>query len=976
MQPVNKFLQGILTDDGGRFFRVLERCGDVRFHSDADSRLRTKSRDNRFNRHVIYRDHLLTTHPQIPEWFAEALIESVRYFHHLMIGTKLAHYEITSHLGTGGMGEVYQATDSKLGRSVAIKVLPAAFTRDVERIARFEREARALASLNHPNIAAIYGVEESGDRKFLVMELVPGETLAERIKSGPIPLDETLGIAKQIVDALEEAHEKGIIHRDLKPANVKIKPDGTVKVLDFGLAKMGGTQTAGPVDESPTITGNTQAGVILGTASYMAPEQAMGKPVDKRVDIYAFGAVVYEMVTGKRLHSGSNITEVLASVIKDEPRWVEVPPRLKKLLRRCLEKDPQQRLHHIGDVMELLEEEAPATATVLPAVAGMSRRWLWPGIAALLALVAAVGWWAPWRGAEKVEALRFPIPETDKFKLTEGATPSVSPNGKWVVFPAAGTDGLPRLWLRALDTVEVRPLEGTESANGLPPPAYWSPDSRFIVYGATPGVTAPGKLMRQDISGGPPQAVCNVSGSVGGVAWSRDGTLVFADNGKRSLQRVIAAGGEPVTAVELPPTETRHMFPQFLPDGRRFLYFRATGSNETMGIYIGSLDAAAAEQSKKPVLLTNRQAYYSPTGGGYLVFLRDRTLFAQAFDADTATLSGDPSPIADQVASFAPAFAAQFSLSENGVLAYNAGPATNTSQLWILDRSGKRSRPVGDPGFQGNPEISPDGNRIATTRTDLNNASSNIWVTDLTSGRSTKVTYGNGRNDYAVWSPNGENLMFSSNRNGVMDLYLKKADGSGEERLILKTPEDKWATSWSKNGHLLFQSVNAQTGTDIWVLPQPESGKSEPVSYLKTKFEEGLGRFSPDGRWVAHVSRESGPQEVYVRPFDPQRVTESADAGRSVISRNGGSNPRWRAAGKKLFLFYLSSEQRISSIAVDGTKPYVTQGDIQVHTNPRPVIGYDVSADGSSFVSQDFGSNDGSKGQLTVVTNWQAVLKN
>jgi eukaryotic-like serine/threonine-protein kinase len=875
-------------------------------------------------------------------------------------GEHLGPYEIVEMIGKGGMGEVYRARDTRLHRDVAVKVASNRFNE------RFGREARAIAQLNHPNICTLFDVGPN----FLVMELVGGETLAELMKAGPIPLAESLRIARQIADALDAAHEKGIVHRDLKPGNVKIKPDGTVKVLDFGLAKLGNTPTAPANDESPTITmAATQAGVILGTASYMAPEQAMGKPVDKRADIYAFGAVVFEMVTGKRLHRGSSVTEVLASVIKEEPKWEKVPSRVQKMLHQCLEKDPQKRLRHIGDVMLLVEEE-PSPAASVQKSSGQ-RPWRWPAVALLLSAVAALGWWAPWRAAPKLEALRFQIQETNQFKLTEGANPSVSPDGRWVVFPATGTDGIARLWLRALDSLDAHPLERTESGNGIPPPAYWSPDSRFIVYGLTPGPFSPGKLMRQDISGGPPQVICDVLGAVSGAAWSTDGTILFADNTKRSLQRVSASGGDSSTAIELPTSDLRHLMPQFLPDGRRFLYFRATESSDTVGVYLGSLDLPPSEQSKKPVLFTNRQAYYSRVAGGQLVFLRDRTLFAQPFDADTAVLSGNPAPIADQVASFAPAWAGQFSISDTGVLAYNSGPANSSAQLWIVDRSGKRMQSVGDPGLQESSEFSPDGKRLAATRTDPANGTSNIWVTDLANGRSTKITYGTGRNDSPVWSPDGESIIFSSNRNGVMDLYLRKADGSGEERSVLKTPEDKHATSWIGN-HLVFMTNSAQTGFDLWVLSNPEKGNSQAVPYLKTKFMEVAGRISPDGRWVAYTSNEAGQWEIYVRPFDAQRITESAASGRWLVSKGGGSDVRWRSDGKELF--YLSPELRISSISVDAAKPYQTQGDSHTLTTPRPINEYASTGDGSRFASVEYGGDGGSKGQLTVVTNWHAAL--
>lgn len=563
-------------------------------------------------------------------------------------GDKLGPYEILSFIGKGGMGEVFRARDTRLNRDVAIKSSVEQFT------GRFEREARAIAALNHPTICHIYDVGPN----YLVMELVEGPTLAERLSQGAIPLEESLNIARQIADALEAAHEKGITHRDLKPGNIKIKPDGTVKVLDFGLAKMGGEPMM-KSDESPTITmAQTEAGMIIGTAAYMSPEQAKGKVVDHRADIYAFGVVLYEMVTGKRLHDGETTTEVLASVIKEDPSWNKVPPQLHRLLQRCLEKDPHKRLRHIGDVMALVDESGPGVQIASPPHTKERRKWLWAGIGvAVLALAATVAFWAPWQSPSNAPSIRFEIQQTAAMTFIHGGYPMVSPNGKWVVLPATGSDGVTRMWLRALDSVEVRPLAGTESANNLPPPVFWSPDSRFIAFSFTPGPFADGQLKKLDISGGPPQILCDVSGAVSGGTWNRDGVILFTANRTPSLFRVSASGGvaTPVTALDQSHGETAHRYPHFLPDGQHFLYLRVVTDPQRMGIYAGSIDAKPQEQSLKPILLGDRQAMYAASQSssfGRLLFLRDTTLFSQPFDPSRLELSGEPVPVTDQVGPF------------------------------------------------------------------------------------------------------------------------------------------------------------------------------------------------------------------------------------------------------------------------------------------------------------------------------------
>ena len=712
--------------------------------------------------------------------------------------------------------------------------------------------------------------------------------------------------------------------------------------------------------------------MILGTAAYMSPEQAKGKPVDQRADVYAFGVVLYEMVTGQRLHRGETTTEVLASVMKDEPQWNRVPAQLQRLLRRCLEKDPQKRQRHIGDVMALVDESPAVAATAATPQSGGRVRWpLWVASVAALAAIAALVYVAPWKPASEVAAIRFEIQPTADVKFIDGGFPMVSPNGKWVVFPGTSADGTTRMWLRALDSVEVRPLIGTESGNAFPPPVFWSPDSKYIAFSSTPGPFSPGQLKKLDITGGPPTAICNIAGAVPGGAWNKDGVIVFGGNAGPGLFQVPASGGDPkpLTLVDRQNKEAAHRFPQFLPDGRRFLYLRASSDLNRQGVYVGSLDAKAEEQSVTRVMATNRQAVFAPSadgGLGRLLFLRETTLFAQPFDPAEASLKDGPTPVTDQVASFAAATAGLFSVSETGVLTYRVGPGANEGQLSWFDSAGNFTGSVAK-GNYGNAELSPDETRIAVTEFDSQSGASNIWVFDLQRGSRTKVTFNAGRNDFAVWSPNGDRIVFASNRNGFMDLYEKNADGTGEERLLLKSDDEKQPTSWSRDGRYLLYNM-AGPG-DIGVLPL--EGERKPFPFLHTEFPEGQAVFSPDGRWIAYTSLESGSPEAYIRPFTPEKGSESGAGGKWLVSNGGGQRPRWRGDGKELYYVSPAPQQ----FAVDITMGSVPRPGVPRRLFAVPLLNnYTVTADGKRFLRVS-ASGGASASPFRVVTNWQAGLR-
>jgi Tol biopolymer transport system component/predicted Ser/Thr protein kinase len=881
-------------------------------------------------------------------------------------GEKLGPYELVALIGAGGMGHVYRGRDPRLDRDVAIKVSQERFSE------RFEREARAVAALNHPNTCHLYDVGPN----YLVMELVEGPTLEEQLKQGALPLEEALNIARQIADALEAAHEKGITHRDLKPGNIKIKPDGTVKVLDFGLAKRHSTPTM-PADNSPTLTAQdqTEAGVILGTAAYMSPEQARGKPVDQRADIYAFGVVVYEMTTGKRLHHGETTTELLASVIKDEPPLDKAPVQVRRLLRRCLEKDPQKRQRHIGDVMALVDD-MPAASALVPAKPARKTRRIWLGVALSgLVFAAAIGVWAPWRAQPNLQAVRFQLQPSEKMTfLPVGGNLALSPDGRWAVFPALGPDNVARMWLRALDTVEVRALPGTESPNGLPPAVFWSFDNRFIAFNSNSGPFAPGQLKKLDISGGPAQVICDTTSSVSGGAWNRDGVIVFGLN-NGGLRRVAASGGvsTPVTILDVSRSEIAHQAPQFLPDGRHFIYQRRSNKPEYTGIYVGSIDEKPEAQNLKPLMVTDRQGRYTaPLNGspGYLLFQRDATLFAQPFDPTRLELSGDPVPVADQVGSFAAANAGLYSVSQTGVLVYRVGAGGDLRQLNWLDSGGKPVGAFAERATYRNLSLSPDGTRVAVAQLDSGSGNSNIWVLDISRGTSTRLTFGAGRDDFPIWNPNGRSIVFASNRAGHMDLYEKAADGSGVETLLIKSDEDKAPSSWSRDGHfLLYTNLSPKMREDLWMLPL--DGDRKPVLFLSTPFGEDGAQFSPDGRFVAYVSDESGTYEIYVRPFSPGKGGENASGGKWMISKGGGVYPRWRSDGKELF--YLTTS--IQQMAVDINTGKTFQAGIARRLFQALLLNqFDITADGKRFlVAQPEGSN--ALTPFTIVLNWQAGLK-
>jgi Tol biopolymer transport system component/predicted Ser/Thr protein kinase len=871
----------------------------------------------------------------------------------LSAGDRLGPYQILEPIGAGGMGVVFKARDTRLDRIVAIKMSNEQFTE------RFEQEARAVAALNHPNICTLHDVGPN----YLVMEYIEGES-----PKGPMPLDEALRIAHQIADALEAAHERGITHRDLKPANIKIKPDGAVKVLDFGLAKVE-APTSGSSEHSPTFTiGMTEAGMIVGTASYMAPEQARGKPTDKRADIFAFGVVLHELITGRRLFGGEDAGEMLAKVIRDEPDLSDAPPSVRRLLAECLQKDPRKRLRDIGDVWRLLGEAPPGAGSTAapdgwPETPGSGKtNWLWPAVAAFLVLCTGALAFVHFRESPpEAIPMRFGIAPPPKSTLDAFA---LSPDGRKLVFNLRGADGRSALWLRLMDSLQARELPGTQGANLDP---AWSPDSQSIAF------MAEGSLKKLDISGGSPQTLASYSNPATGICWGRQDVILFSSG--RLIHRISASGGEPspVTALDPQKGELGQGRPFLLPDGKHFLYFRLMPKADQSGIYSGSLDAKPGEQAQKRLFDSATGVVYvtSPAGGGVLLFLRGQALMAQPFDSTRLELTGHAVQLADQVSTNL--FDGLFTVSDNGVLAFAATGGSNRQLTWF-DREGKILGHVGEPAPRDELALSPDGTRVAEGRSD-DAGKWVVWMLDVTRGASTRLTFEGGGAGNATWSPDGAEIVYAPDGGNSRDLYRKPASGAGQGELLVHSEETKTPQDWSRDGRfLLFLQREKNTGTDLWALPM--QGDRKPFPYLTTPFAKTQARFSPDGRWVVYTSIESGIKEVYVQPFP------AASGGKWPVSSGGGSQPRWSRDGKELFYFAPdSSLMEVSVGAGGGTfEPGVPKALFRA-----PVLGgsggapnvawrWDISPDGKRFLMNTT-LDDAATAPVTVVLNWQSGMK-
>jgi serine/threonine protein kinase len=868
-------------------------------------------------------------------------------------GTRLGVYEILSLLGRGGMGEVYRARDTKLGRDVALKILPATFTNDPDRLARFRREAQVLASLNHPHIAQIYGLDEVNGTQFLVLELVDGESLDKRLAGGQIPVDEALGIAKQIAEALEAAHEKGIIHRDLKPGNIALTQDGNVKVLDFGLAKA--TENAAgaslSVTNSPTITSPammTGVGVILGTAAYMSPEQAKGRPADTRSDVWAFGCVLYEMLTGKRTFDGTDVSDSLAYVLTREPEWTALPPGVpedaRRVLRRCLQKKRHLRLDSMHDVWLDLHDAAVAQeANDAQPVAKLrtSAGFAWTA-AALLTIIAIVeGLWLRSRTLSTrppPAEMRLDVstpPTTDPLSL------ALSPDGQKIVFVAMSSDK-PILWLRRLDGTSARPLRGTEYAS-MP---FWAPDSHAVGYFANSRIEA------IDVDSGSIQRITSFAIVPAGATWNADGVVLFPRVPDSPLFRTSVNGGIETPVRNLEPQQVGQRDPVFLPDGRHFLYYVA-GDPRSRGVYVGELNGGGSSR----LVDADSAAVYTSTG--HVLFVRHGTLFAQPLDSERWQLTGSPRAIAENIAFGGAANATALSASAAGPIAYRTGSTGGRRQLVWFDRSGHRLSSVGDAGSYGPAymSVSPEGQRIAVQRSVDGNV--DIWVLNLDRAGAVRLTTNPLPEIAPVWSPRGDRIAFGRASGSGFDLYQLLIDG-GEEPL-LKSAESKQATDWSRDGrYVLYRALNAATGWDVWALPL--GGDRKPFPLMQSPFDERDAQFSPDGKWVAYQANDSGRFEVYVQPFP-------APGARIPISTAGGAQVRWRQDGKELF--YIATDGALMAVSFDAAhvgKPaplFLTHvGAFQDISLPH----YIASSDGRRFLMDTVVEEDAAP--VNVIVNW------
>jgi len=896
----------------------------------------------------------------------------------LSTGTRLGPYEILTPLGAGGMGEVYKARDTRLDRTVAIKVLPEHLSQKRQLRERFEREARAVSSLNHSHICALYDVGQQGDVDYLVMEYLEGDTLAQRLKKGPLPLDQTLRYAVEIAGALDHAHRHGVVHRDLKPGNIMLTKAGA-KVLDFGLAKV--HAAAVPDVTQPTNT-LTEEGVILGTLQYMAPEQLEGKEADARSDIFAFGAVVYEMATSKKAFEGKSRASIITLIMSAQPapiaKWQPVSPsQLDHVVAKCLKKDPDERWQSSQDLKTELQWVADRGAEIgVPthvAQHGKNRELAWALAAVVFFVAAAALALVHFRErSRQVQAVRFTVSPPEKSSFD--AAMALSPDGTRLALVVM-SDGKQSLWIRRLDSVTAQPLAGT---NGADYP-FWSPDGKFVAFFANR------KLMKIEVAGGPATSLCDaLDGRTG--AWNQDGVIIFPGGGPSGggmpLHRVSAEGGTstPVTTLDLSRKEDTHRYPQFLPDGRHFLYWaQSLAKLDNASIYVDSLDSKPGSSHRKRLFNSNWKPAYVPAtngNGGYLLFIREGTLMAQHFDPDRLELSGEALRVAERVTDPDPNSLASYSVSGNGVLAHWT-TSSATSQLAWFDHTGNLLGMVGEPGrYINSPSLSPDQKRLIVERLGKDSENSDLWLFDLSRKTGSRFTFDPGVHRQPIWSPDGTRVVFASNREGVFKLYAKAANGIGGEQPILKANSDAFPWDWSRDGRfIVYGEVDPKTRADIWVLPLEDGRK--PFPFLRTEFNELPAAFSPNGRWLAYASDETGKAEVYVRTFTGQAETE-ATGGKWLVSTNGGDMPRWRGDGRELY--YVAADGKIMELDVKSSatfeagspRPILQTSDASILNTSMTL--FHVTADGQRFIVNNQVGGQRSE-FVNVVLNWQAELK-
>ena len=887
----------------------------------------------------------------------------------LSTGTRLGRYEIRSRIGAGGMGEVYRARDEKLNRDVAIKVLPDTLSQNADRLRRFEQEAQAAGALNHPNILAVYDVGTHNGAPYVVSELLEGESLKDRLSDGPLAQRKTIDYAVQVAHGLAAAHEKGIVHRDLKPDNLFITKDDRVKILDFGIAKLRepANQNIAQTDIA-TRKVHTDPGTVMGTVGYMSPEQVRGRPVDHRADIFSFGAVLYEMLCGRRAFHGDSAVETLNAILKEEPPELttanrNIAPALERVVWHCLEKSPDRRFQSATDVafaLESLSGSSGVSSQTMTAMTSLSSRerirkyspWIVAAIFALAFLIVLPFVLLYFRrpSTQPPTAVRFLIPPPEKAEYLGDA--AISPDGRLIVFGVRDASGKESLWLRQLDSLDARPLPGTE----LGGQTFWSPDSRSICF------IAAGKLKKIDVSGGPAQTLSDAGA---GGTWNRDGVIVFVRNVSDGLYSIPATGGTPtrVTTLDRSRNEIVHVWPYFLPDGRHFLYLARSSQEEKSAIFVGSLDS---KETKFLLKVDSSMAYAAP---GFLLFARQQTLMAQGFNADKLQLTGDEIPVAQGIgiARIVANARSLFSVSDTGVLVYRSQFREDSQLVWF-DRAGRQLGTVGPLGVFAAIRLSPDDKRIALQRLDDEKGTYDIWLIELSRGTPTRLTFDPANDIYPIWSPDGSRIVFGSNREGTVNLYQKLSSGAGNDELLFKSDDAKLSNDWSPDGRYILYQDRSQKDFDLWVLPLFEERK--PVIFLQTDFAEMYGRFSPDGHWITYVSNESGKREVYVRAFP-------SAGGKWQISNGGGGQPHWRRDGKELF--YLTPDKKLMTVEVNGSSGTFEAGipralfDLRINSI-NGFSDYDVTADGQRFLVNTLVEQN-ARSPVTVVMNWTADLK-
>jgi len=952
-QQVDKLLEEALEQKPDRRAAFLdEACnGDVALRQEVES--------------------LLSAHGKAGDFIEAPALEAASQGAGVRIvaGQQLGPYKILSLLGAGGMGEVYRAKDNRIGREVAIKVLPPALSADADHLRRFEQEARAAGRLNHPNILALYDVGTHEGSPYIVSELLQGETLRDRLRGKPLPLRKAIDLAVQMARGLAAAHENGIVHRDLKPENLFITTNGHLKILDFGLAKLQPKRTKVTDTDVSTqsLIINTDPGVVVGTVGYMSPEQVRGEPTDHRSDIFAFGAILYEMLAGQRAFQAKSSVETMNAILKEEPPELskanrETPRALEHIVRHCLEKAPEQRFQSARDLAFDLEEllgSADSTSesrTPLPEQLKRSQRlvWLISGLCLLALLSAAFSAYTYLRHPRvNLQSLRFTVSPPEKATFEESL--ALSPDGRWLAFVASTGERKRSLWLRPLDSLVSRTLPGTEGA--IHP--FWSPDSRALAF------FAQGKLKKIEVSGGPPQILCDAPFPIGGT-WNRDGVILFAPNYEDSLYRVPATGGEPtpVTTVDRAAHET-HMWPHFLPDGSNFLYqgWNTPGAPQNE-YHLGTING----KDRKSYLLLSDNCDLAYASAGYLLFERAGTLFAQPFDAERLQLSGEAVAIAEGVATGAFSYA-NFSVTETG-LAYRGRVGESSSQLVWFNRQGKSLGAVGPQGFYNDPWLSPDEKQVVVRSSDPEGRIGDLWLLQILAGIPLRLTFHPKDDGFPVWSPDGSQIIFSANRTGYYEFYQKPSSGAGDDELLLQTRTSKALTDWSLDGrYIVYWDTLPTTKLDLAVLPL--FGNRSPQPFAQTEFNEKQGRLSPDGRWMAYASDETGRYEVYVQPFP-------AGGGKWQISIGGGEQPSWRRDGKELF--YVGEGQKLIVVGVDASASTFQRSSprelFQMHS-PVDIWTrnqYAVTSDGQRFLVNT-SVDTSSSSPITVVINWSAGLK-